>query len=91
MGWSQYIGRSFISDKSSKRRFVQYILPRKPYFRLSDTEILKYSLPGRIFAEILFKQGTGFQSYQVHSKYKDILLSEPEVKELSAFNILLKT
>ena len=47
-------------------------------FLVSDTGILKYSLPGRTFEEILSKQDSGFQAYQVRSKGKDIIFSEPE-------------
>ena len=59
-------------------------------FLVTNTGILKYSLPRRTSEEILSKQGTGFQSYQVRSKDKDILFSEPGVKKVFAYDIFFK-
>ena len=56
----------------------------------SNTRILKYSLPGRTFEEILSKQDTGFQPYQVRSKGKDILFSEPEARKVFTYDIFTK-
>ena len=59
-------------------------------FLVSDTGILKYSVPDRSFEEILSKQDTGLQPYQVLSKGKDILFSEPEVKKVFAYDTFTK-
>ena len=57
---------------------------------VSDTGILKYSLLGGTFEEFLSKQDTGFQTYQVRSKGKDILFSEPEARKVFVYDIFTK-
>ena len=66
--------------------------PRKLHLscHTCDTGILKYSLPGRTFEEILSKQDTEFQPYQVRCKGRGILLSEPEAKKVFACDIFTK-
>ena len=52
-------------------------------FLVSDTEFLKYSLPGKTFEETLSQQDTEFRHYQVCSKGKTYTFQKLKLKRYS--------